>query len=182
MKFPVTEVDFVNDVGTTGQLHDDYPAPLTSPRFDWMRMELMGLLANQSAFGHPMNHRIGTIHYNLNDNAYESSDGTTFLPISSFIKAADSDLANWSQDVENAISWNKLKMIFGGYAIQRSKVIKVPESIQSYVSQSTRITFYKNGKIIEPNGITISSGCPVCLNLSGDSILKTSDKFIVIVS
>lgn len=69
-------VDFTNDVGTTGQAHDNFPAP-GQARYDWMRSYLIGLLSNQSAFCEPIEFRIGTVWFDLNNASYKYRAGAT---------------------------------------------------------------------------------------------------------
>lgn len=69
-------IDFTNDVGTTGQAHDTFPEP-GQARFDWMRSYLIGLLSNQSAFCEPIEFRIGTIWFDLNNASYKYRAGAT---------------------------------------------------------------------------------------------------------
>lgn len=66
MQFPPTLIDFEASVGTTGQAHDSYPSPGTPARFDWARIAIISLLANQSSFSPPTQYRQGTLWYNLN--------------------------------------------------------------------------------------------------------------------
>lgn len=68
-------VDF-SVVGTTGQAHDTFPAPGPA-RFDWMRSYLIGLLSNQSSFTEPIEFRLGTIWFNLNDASFKYRAGAT---------------------------------------------------------------------------------------------------------
>lgn len=68
-------VDF-STVGTTGQAHDTFPAPGPA-RYDWMRSYLIGLLSNQSSFSEPIEFRLGTIWFNLNDATFKYRAGAT---------------------------------------------------------------------------------------------------------
>lgn len=63
-------INFDLDVGTTGQAHDIFPEP-GQARFDWMRSYLIGLLSHQSSFNEPIEYRIGTVWFNLNNRAFE---------------------------------------------------------------------------------------------------------------
>lgn len=69
IKLPAGEIDFDNTVGTTGQSHDLYPYPGHQPRYDHMRMYLIGLLSQQASFDEPTEYREGTVWFNLNTMA-----------------------------------------------------------------------------------------------------------------
>jgi hypothetical protein len=66
VRFPAPPIDFTDDVGDTGQDHDEYPYPETQARYDWMRMFLIGLLANQASYDEPVNYRKGSFWLDLN--------------------------------------------------------------------------------------------------------------------
>lgn len=62
IRLPGPRIDFQNDVGLTGQTHDDFPAP-GQARFDHMRMYLIGLLSCQSGQHPPTQYRDGTLWF-----------------------------------------------------------------------------------------------------------------------
>lgn len=66
IRFSGPGIDFENEVGRTGQDHDDYPQPYTQARYDWMRMFLIGLLSCQSSKEEPTQYRDGTWWFDLN--------------------------------------------------------------------------------------------------------------------
>lgn len=68
-------VDF-SVVGTTGQAHDTFPAP-GQARFDWMRSYLIGLLSHQSSFSEPIEFRLGTTWFDLNNASFKYRAGAT---------------------------------------------------------------------------------------------------------
>jgi len=89
IRFPAPKIDFAADVGTTGQDHDTYPAADTQPRFDWMRMNLIGLLANQASFDEPTQFRNGTLWYDLNELALKIRKDDEWVPAGDGILVAD---------------------------------------------------------------------------------------------
>ena len=86
LRLPAPEIDFVNDVGITGQEHDTYPTADTQARYDWMRMYLQALLAHQSSHLQPINFRTGTTWFDLVIEAYRYWNGTDFAPLAKGIK------------------------------------------------------------------------------------------------
>lgn len=66
LRFSSAKIDFATEVGLTGQPHDTYPGPGEQPRYDWLRMWYISLLANQSSYEEPTNYREGTIWFDLN--------------------------------------------------------------------------------------------------------------------
>jgi hypothetical protein len=78
IKFPAPTIDFTDDVGTTGQDHDNYPSPGTQARYDWMRLMLIGLLTHQASYEEPTQYRDGTVWYDLETlelKIWQSGDG-----------------------------------------------------------------------------------------------------------
>ena len=66
IRFPAPTINFGSEVGLTGQTHDNYPAPNSQLRFDWMRLYLLGLLSNQASYHEPTQFREGTLWLDLN--------------------------------------------------------------------------------------------------------------------
>jgi hypothetical protein len=67
-------IDFESDVGETGQNHDNFPDP-GQARYDWMRMFLIGLLANQASYDEPVNYRKGSFWFDLNTSVLKVRTG-----------------------------------------------------------------------------------------------------------
>jgi hypothetical protein len=80
MRFPAGPIDFQNEVGTTGQDHDAYPEAGTQPRFDWMRMAIIGLLSQQSSYDPPTQYREGTPWFDLNELALKIRRNDAWVP------------------------------------------------------------------------------------------------------
>lgn len=66
-------IDFA-EVGTTGKLHDEFPKPGPA-RYDWMRSYLIGLLSHQASFDEPVEFRLGSIWFDLNNAAFKFRRG-----------------------------------------------------------------------------------------------------------
>ena len=74
IRIPAPPIDFEDDVGETGQDHDRFPEP-GQARYDWMRMFLIGLLANQASYSEPVNYRKGSFWVDLNTGILKTRTG-----------------------------------------------------------------------------------------------------------
>jgi len=181
LQFPTTEIDFVGDVGLTGQDHDNYADPGTLPRYDWMRMVVLGLLANQASGEEPTQYRPGTLHYDLNTFFYKCMKDGNFEDISKCIKTIGESLYAWSQDIEEKRARFQLAGTFSGVAYDDSNVINIPQNLQEISVAPNKPYLFKNGKIIDPALTQFNSGCPVAIELSGAAILENEDTFTVFI-
>lgn len=181
IRFPSAEIDFTNDVGLTGQNHDDYAEPGTISRYDWMRIILLGLLANQASNDEPTNYRPGTIWYHINESCFKCNSGS-FKNISNNIKVIATNLASWSIDMQEKANRFVERMAFSGVANDHTDTINIPESAQSIVVPNNRPFLYKNGLMIDPSLVNFNEiGCPVAIELSGNAILESGDKFTILI-
>lgn len=91
IRFSAGSVDFTADVGLTGQDHDDYPAPNTQARYDWMRLVIIGLLSHQASTTEPTQYRMGTVWFDLNENCFKVYMGATdgWQPLAKAINIAE---------------------------------------------------------------------------------------------
>lgn len=107
-------IDFDTTVGTTGQAHDTFPKPGPA-RFDQMRSYLIALLANQSSFSEPVEFRVGSLWFDLNDTFFKyrannpgpiiSTEGNNFIDLANGIKLDTGlSLADWYEEVKDIIS------------------------------------------------------------------------------
>jgi len=188
--FPSTKVDFNNDVGTTGQDHDDYPSPDTQARYDWMRLYLIGLLSCQASEDQPTNYRTGTPWFSLAQMAYKYFDGSNFEHISKGILVPDDvtdedslgNLHDWAQAVTSKVDSITRRAVFSGEARSDSSVINMPASVQAVAAENDNRPFvYKNGKLQDPRLTDFNSGCPTCIELLGDAVLEEGDTFTVVI-
>ena len=74
MRFTAPPIDFEDDVGETGQDHDRFPEP-GQARYDWMRMVVISLLANQASYNAPVNYRRGSFWIDLNTGILKARTG-----------------------------------------------------------------------------------------------------------
>jgi hypothetical protein len=185
VKFPPTEIDFDNDVGVTGQFHDEHPAPGQQPRYDWMRLTLIGLLSCQSSSEPPEQYRTGTIWYNRLESKYMMYDGAAWVDIALHIKLGSTTLYQFYIDATEKLSRIQPRFTYSGM-ISTDAVIKIPipESIQiqlSGIALLFRALVFINGVLIDPRLCTFPSGCPVHIDISPSVNLQASDKFTVII-
>lgn len=186
IKLQPTEVDFVNDVGVTGQQHDHYPSPDSAPRYDWMRLYLIGLLSNQSSIGEqPLNFRDGTLWYDKETGEYkyhDSDNEQTFMPLANGIKIDTTSLSNIIDDLRNSVGLMRRTATFSGVSNIDTNIINIPSNIQEVASESDNYPIlYKNGLLIDPRLVSFSEGCPVCIELEGDAELEADDKFTIFI-
>ena len=105
IRYTAPEINFTTDVGITGQDHDSYPAPNQPFRYDWMRIALIGLLANQSSYIEPVEYRDGTLWFDLNDNSYKARYSDQWVNLSEVLSVGDGiSLQSWinSQQQSNS--------------------------------------------------------------------------------
>jgi hypothetical protein len=151
-------IDFEDDVGNTGQDHDDYPDP-GQARYDWMRMYLIGLLANQASFNEPVNYRKGTPWFDLNTMTLkirtgEGVAGTTWSDFSDVIQVSTGlTLKDWFDAVagtlaERLVSEEELVAALGHYF-----TADVSGNIESFIMAAPngnryRVTVNNTGNLI----------------------------------
>lgn len=174
-----TKIDFDNDVGTTGQSHDDYPAPGAQARFDHMRMFLIGLLSNQSSFSAPVEYRDGSLWFDLNDLSIKIRAGGAWQPLSNSIKVGDTTLEEWVAGVNQTVIGLSPEILFSGLCtINNTTSIPIPVAVQGNISSTSRIFLYINGSLTNLAQASFVGSPPTTINLSGIS-LNSGDQFIV---
>lgn len=179
--FPESEIDFLNDVGNTGQDHDDYAEPGTHPRYDWMRMIVLGLLSYQASDQEPNEHRPGTIWFDLEHMQYKCQLGGIFTDIANAIEILSSNLDNWSKDVDEKRNRFQPTSCFSGIARIETNVISIPQEIQHTAIAPNRPFLFKNGRLINPDLVQFNTGCPVAIELSKDAILSPNQHFTIFI-
>lgn len=196
IEFPPTLIDFDNQVGVTGQLHDTFPAAGQQPRYDWMRIALIGLLSCQSSNDPPTQYRIGTPWFNRVKNAYYIWNGSDWVSIASFISlmdltasSGDTDtilsLSEWFTQVQDILSSIKPRSTFSGKSSANGVTsIPVPATVQDFIKDIftlLRPIVHINGLLIDPRLTPFSAGCPTNIELLGGITLKKNDTFTVFI-
>ncbi|MBD3407276.1 MAG: hypothetical protein GF411_14245 [Candidatus Lokiarchaeota archaeon] len=189
IKFPSTEVDFNNDVGTTGQDHDNYPEEDTQARYDWIRLYLIGLLANQASYEEPVNYRQGSIWMNLTDGYFRFYNGSDFSPMAHALgvpgdvaSATEESLYSWIVAANERLSSIRKNATFSGVANVDASSISIPdEAKDAAADDGTHPFLYKNGRLVDPRLTSYNVGCPVVVELTGNAVLSSGDTFTVII-
>jgi hypothetical protein len=189
IRFDPPPINFTDDVGTTGQTHDTYPAPNQQPRYDWMRMFLIGLLSLQSSDDAPTQYRTGTMWFRRGDKAILQWNGSAWVDISDHIvmRVGTSSVSLQSFYETTVAKLNSVmpRYTFGGKFTKNDPTyIPLPDVIGSaMVGYLTilRPLLYVNGQLIDPRLIQFSSGIPITVELPTTLGIKTDDIFTVII-
>jgi hypothetical protein len=203
IRFPSTLVDFAQDVGTTGQEHDSYPAPGQQARYDHIRLYLLGLLSNQSSNSAPVNYREGTIWNDISDstlgptlkirrnNKWESLSKSVLVN-------PELSLDQWYHEASMALTSLAPELFFSGVVVSNAvSDIPIPARFIRHIYEDTRAFVTINGSadklstvegqnlntllryrpmIIDPRNVTVVAGTLIRLmNLD----LEKGDTFMV---
>ena len=186
IRFSPTPIDFAQEVGLTGQDHDVYPK-VGQARYDWMRMFLIGLLANQSAEQAPQEYRVGTIWYDIEAEEFKYHDGISddiFVPLSDGIKVTVNGnvkkLSEWIETVDTEINNGISSATIEGTAASYTSVISVPVDLEEVVSKNKiKPVLFKNGALIKPSLVNFDESKENVI-LTGAAILNSGDEYIII--
>lgn len=184
IKFEPTKIDFENEVGVTGQLHDNYPKANEQARYDWHRLYLIGLLSHQSSSQPPFEYRTGTIWYSLDNEFYYYWDGQEWAGLANGIKITiDGSTMTLQQWADYMVAENKetgTGVIEGTAAIAIS-VVPIPTYMQGMAAKTnSRAILYKNGLIIDPHLVNYSTDRKNVV-LTGDAVLNNGDEYIITI-
>jgi len=188
LRFPSSKIDFDEDVhgdSLDGQDVNEFPSP-GQARYDWMRMVVIGLLANQSSLEEPLNYKIGTMWHNLNDLFYKYYDGEDFIELANAIRIGETTLEEWSQTVEETVGKVTEQTSFSGTSTANNVVkIDVPEdAMDAAVYQNNHPVLYKNNLLIDPRLTSFSLDRTKILlldNEAGSVKLMKNDEYIIII-
>ncbi|MDP1711960.1 MAG: hypothetical protein Q8K86_05835 [Candidatus Nanopelagicaceae bacterium] len=185
VRYPAPKIDFVGEVGETGQPHDDYPAP-GQARYDWQRMMCIAALAQQSSFEEPTNFRVGTPWFDLNDMTLKIRTGTGVAGTEWSNYAAvlglgtGVTLADWYLTASSQLLDVHPEITYGGRAVAVSLEIPIPASVRTAVIAETRAFVWVNGLLRDPRQTTVDPGtCPTKINLVDQ--LDVGDVFTVLL-
>lgn len=186
IRFDPTEIDFVNDVGLTGLAHDNFPAP-GQARYDWMRIYLIGLLANQSGTVEPVEKRVGTLWYKVGYGFKIWVDRWDDLAEHIGLLQSDGSLQTlqaWFDEISPKVDAIQYKFTYSGSVVGDNVIeISIPVSIRPFIAgvTSLRPMVYKNGILLDLRHSSFDSINPVKVVLSGGEELNSGDKFIVTI-
>lgn len=174
-------IDFVNNVGVTGQDHDSYPAADQQARFDTMRSYLIGLLSNQSSYTAPTQFREGTIWFDLNTAVLRIYHNGSWRPLADAIALIDQTgttdlltLSQWFESLSGYLATFGPEMVFSGQATQTTSSIPIPVDLRASVTATYQALIWVNGLLKDPRLSMISSGV-ISLGFN----LNASDTFVV---
>lgn len=184
IRFPSTLIDFQNEVGITGQDHDYYPKP-GQARYDWMRMTLIGLLANQSSEEEPFNYRPGTIWYKLTDGyfRYCKDMDTGFVDIADGIKieidGVTRSLSEWADYIEITQADENPMVAWNGVATDITTYLEIPEVIRPYAARpNARGLLHKNGLLVNPHHVTLSNARDR-IYFTSSAVMGEGDEYVI---
>jgi hypothetical protein len=181
LRFDTTLIDFATDVGLEGQLHEDFPAASIQPRWDWLLMWFLALLANQSSDEEPTQYREGSLWMDLDKNVLRIRHLDAWASIADVIAVAEvtgtegvTTLSQWFTDVTETLNSSAPESTFSGTSSQDDiATIPIPDELQTSLDVNKNKPFlWINGLLVDPrnvefcttktivlkNGITIDEG------------------------
>lgn len=188
LRLPPAKIDFDNDVGTTGQDHDDYPAAGQQPRWDWMRMYLVALLSNQSSHGEPSQFREGTLWFDTNDNTMKVRRAGAWVSVADAVKL-DTDVdggpvtLSGIYDTIKTILGYKPTASFGGHSNNDGvAIIPIPSSLRAAAGSGSRPLVWVDGVMIDPRRCEYVGGTsPASIRLTGGQKVDSGQEFTVLM-
>ena len=145
LRFQAPLIDFATEVGLSGQDHEKFPAPDAQPRWDWLLIWFISLLANQSSYEEPTQYRDGTIWFDLNTlvlkiwrSSLENISGSWLSVATSIelesIASTPVTLSAWYTSTNSKLSGAAPVTTFGGYVTSISATeIPVPVTLQGEI-------------------------------------------------
>jgi hypothetical protein len=180
IRLPATPIDFAADVGLTGQDHDNYPAP-GQARFDWMRIFLQGLLAQQSSDSEPTQYREGTPWLDTSHSPPQLKIrvGTAWQPYAAVValNQGQTNLLDWYAAVQPVLAAIVPDVTFSGTARGPVSQIIVPAPLRAVLGNTSRPFVYSNGLLLDPRQTVLESN----VVLLGVNRLKSGDRFTVVI-
>lgn len=190
--FPPTSVDFAAVVGETGQDHDNFPAAGQQPRYDWMRLYLIGLLAHQASDEPPTQYRLGTVWYNTVKRAFFVFDGEGWVSLSSAIAMTEQSdgsvlsLADWFTAAQAKLDAIQPRIAYNGYSANDNVTkIPIPTTIQELlvdgVADLVHPLVYIDGVLVDPRNTKFNASCPTQVELLNGVNIDQDQRFTVII-
>jgi len=188
IRFPSAKIDFDEDVhggSPDGQDVNDFPEP-GQARYDWMRMVVIGLLANQSSEEEPLNLKIGSLWFNLNDEFFKYFDGNDWAELANAIRIGETNLKEWSELVDETVGKVTEAASFTGVADANNITeIDIPDSALAAASyDNNHPILYKNDLLIDPRltAFNLDKNKVLLLdNEAGSVDLRRGDRYTIII-
>jgi hypothetical protein len=192
LRFPAPLIDFATEVGLTGQDHEHFPYPDAQPRWDWMLMWYISLLANQASYEEPTQYRDGTLWFDLNTltlkiwrSSLENITGS-WMSLGSVIDletvaGVPVKLSDWYTSTNNKLSGGSPQITFSGAVTSDTATeIPVPVTLQGNIDIfKTRPFVYINGILVDPRQSEYYTATTI--NLISPVQLVKNDKFTVVI-
>lgn len=189
VRFPAAKVDFETLVGLTGQEHDEYPKAGQQPRFDWMRLFLIGLLSQQSSYQEPTQFREGTPWFDLNDGVLKIRRNEAWVSVAEAIKlGVDSDgqpvmLQDVYDTIKTLLGYKPTATFSGRSNTDGVTIIPIPQGLRSAAGAGSRPFVWVDGIQIDPRHCEYVGGTsPVSIRLNGDEINRGQRFTVVLLS
>jgi hypothetical protein len=183
IRLPAAKIDFENDVGLTGQDHDEYPPAGGQARYDHMRIFLQGLLGCQASVETPTEYSEGTLWFDLNVLCLKIRKSGAWVGLANTIGVSDtSTLADWYAAASAAIAASAPDVVYSGSCTTDGTVlINIPLSLRASVYADSRPLVFKNGLLLEPSTIRLEPGTnPTAVRITSTT-LDVGDTFTVII-
>jgi hypothetical protein len=187
MRFPPTPIDFANDVGLTGQDHDNYPSADQQPRYDWMRMTLIALLANQASYQEPTQCRDGTWWFDLNTSTIKIRRNDQFVPAAEAM-LVDVDqrgnpitLSDAYATIKTLLGYRPSATFSGHCNNPNVQIIPIPQPLLTAAGADSQPFVWINGKLVDPRLTRFIGGAPTSVQLLSGVTLQPTDIFTVLI-
>ena len=196
LRFPAPLIDFATEVGLSGQDHEKFPAADAQPRWDWLLIWFMSLLANQSSYDEPTQYSDGTLWFDLNTltikiwrSSLENISGS-WMSIASTVGLETVPggtptivtLQDWYRTVNSKLTGSAPESTFSGYSVSVSPVheIPVPVTLQGEIDLvKTRPFVYINGLLIDPRSCEYYTVATI--KLLNSVVIQRNDYFTVVI-
>ncbi len=186
IRLQAAEIDFETQVGVTGQDHDSYPASGQQLRYDWMRLYLIGLLANQSSESEPVEFREGTLWFQPSvgmmvryNDAW--ADLANVLRLGTDSGGAPITLADLYATIASLVGAKPTSTFSGSSSNDGVTLIPIPDSLRLSLAGATRPFLWINGLQIDPRLLEYVGGSlPSAISINGGVTIDSGDTFIVV--
>lgn len=187
LRFPTTEIDFANDVGLTGQDHDDFPAANAQPRWDWLLMWFISLLANQSSTNEPTNYREGTLWLDMSTNVLRIRFNNAWRSLADVISVEETGenteqittLQEWYDATKEVLNSAAAESTFSGIStVDGATNIPIPDGLPVNVDNQKPFVWI-NGVMVDPRNVRFIGDTTVSL-VNGIEI-NEDDRFTVVL-
>lgn len=188
LRFSTPPIDFLNDIGETGQTHDTWPAPGAQPRYDWLRLWLIAAFSSQSSFEEPTEFREGSPWFDLNNLTLKIRRNNAWVKLSDVIAVVDgtgtegtTTLSEWFTTTEALLQTTAPEATWGGNSTEDDiTTIIVPTAIRTQIDITKSKPFvWINGVMIDPRDAEFRT--EISVELLNNVELNTDDRYTVVI-